>query len=52
MRVLVLCALAVSGAVEMILELEQPFGGVLRISAVPMREAVERLNASLAFVWP
>ena len=50
--VLVLCAVAVSGAVEMILELEQPFGGVLRISPAPMQEAVERLNASLAFVWP
>jgi hypothetical protein len=50
--VLVLCAVAVSGAVEMILELEQPFGGVLRISPLPMREAVERLNTSLAFVWP
>jgi hypothetical protein len=50
--VLVLCAVAVSGAVEMVLELEQPFGGVLRVSALPMREAVGRLNASLAFVWP
>lgn len=50
--VLVLCAVAVSGAVEMILELEQPFGGLLHISPAPMQEAVERLNASLAFVWP
>jgi hypothetical protein len=50
--VLVLCTAAVSAAVEMILELEQPFGGVLHISSVAMREAVERLDASLAFVWP
>ena len=29
---LMLCALAVSGAVEMIIELEQPFGGLIQIS--------------------
>lgn len=43
---LTLCALAVSGAVEMIVELEQPFGGLLRISPVPMRQAVYALNQS------
>jgi len=41
---LVLCALAVSGAVEMILELEQPFDRLVRISPVPMRNAVAELH--------
>jgi hypothetical protein len=41
---LVLCAIAVAGAVEMILELEQPFGGVLHISSRPMRHAIHSLN--------
>jgi hypothetical protein len=41
---LVLCALAVSGAVEMILELEQPFDRLVRISPVPMRNAVQELD--------
>ena len=41
---LVLCAIAVAGAVEMILELEQPFAGVLHISPLPMHRTVEILN--------
>ena len=36
---LALCALAVSGAVEMILEFEQPFTRLVRLSPVPMRNA-------------
>ena len=46
--VLVLCALAVAGAVEMVLELEQPFGGVLHISQQPMRHAISAMNLSNA----
>ena len=34
---LTLCALAVTGAVAMFLELEQGFGGLVRISPEPMR---------------
>src|SRR3954469_22121774 len=41
---LVLCAIAVSGGVEMILELEQPFAGVLHILPVPMHRTVDSLN--------
>jgi hypothetical protein len=41
---LVLCAFAVSGAVEMILELEQPFAGIVEISPVPMHAAVGALK--------
>src|SRR5246127_445052 len=42
---LTLCALAVAGAVAMFLELEQGFGGVVRISPEPMRQAVKVLEA-------
>jgi len=37
---LTLCALAVAGAVGMILELEQPFDGLLHVSPAPMRQAL------------
>jgi hypothetical protein len=40
-----LCALAVAGAVGMFLELEQGFGGLVHISAQPMRQAVETLQS-------
>jgi hypothetical protein len=42
---LTLCALAVAGAVAMFLELEQGFGGLVRISPEPMRQAVQTLEA-------
>jgi outer membrane murein-binding lipoprotein Lpp len=42
---LTLCAMAVAGAVGMILELEKGFGGVVHISPQPMRQAVETLEA-------
>jgi len=42
---LTLCALAVAGAVAMFLELEQGFGGNVRISPEPMRQAVKTLQA-------
>jgi len=41
---LVFCAIAVAGAVEMVLELEQPFAGVLHISPLPMHKMVYGLN--------
>lgn len=40
---LTLCALAVAGAVTMILELEQGLGGLVRVSSGPMRHAVQTL---------
>jgi hypothetical protein len=43
--VLTLCAFAVAGAVAMFLELEHGFGGVVRISPEPMRQAVKTLEA-------
>jgi len=44
---LTLCALAVAGAVGMILELERGFGGVIHVSPQPMRQAVKALEAQL-----
>jgi hypothetical protein len=41
---LTLCALAVAGAVGIILELEQGFGGLIHISPQPMRQAVNTLG--------
>jgi hypothetical protein len=40
---LVVSALAVSGAIFLILELDQPFGGVIRISSEPMLNALHQL---------
>lgn len=42
---LTLCALAVSGAVGMILELEQGVGGLIHISPQPMHQVVMALGA-------
>jgi hypothetical protein len=42
--VLVLCALAVAGAIGLILDMEGPFTGLVRISPLPMRAAVNALN--------
>jgi hypothetical protein len=42
---LTLCALAVAGAVGMMLELEKGFGGLVHVSPEPMRQAVTALQA-------
>jgi hypothetical protein len=42
---LTLSAFAVAGAIAMILELEQGFGGHIRVSPDPMRQAVKTLEA-------
>jgi hypothetical protein len=42
--VLLLCALAVAGAVGMFLELERGFGRFVSISPLPMRQAVDSLK--------
>jgi len=41
--VLFICALAVSGGITMILELNSPFSGLVRISAEPMRQALAQI---------
>jgi hypothetical protein len=44
---LTLCALAVAGAMGMILELERGFGGLAHISPQPMHQAVQTLRTEL-----
>ena len=39
-----LAALSVSGAIFLILELDMPFDGILRISSEPMRNALEHVG--------
>jgi hypothetical protein len=41
---LMACALAVAGAIGMILELERGFGGLVHISPEPMRQAAKALD--------
>jgi hypothetical protein len=41
---LLLCALSVSGAIFIMLELNSPFGGAISISSQPLREALARLG--------
>jgi hypothetical protein len=41
---LAVCALAVSSAVFLILELDRPFGGIIQISGEPLRAALEQLG--------
>ncbi len=41
---LLVCALSVSGAIFLILELDRPFQGLIKISAAPFRDAVARLG--------
>jgi hypothetical protein len=41
---LLVCALSVSGAIFLILELDRPFGGFIQISSAPLRDALTRLG--------
>jgi len=43
-----LCAIAIAGAIMMILELEKGFGALVHISPRPMRQAVKNLEAEQA----
>ena len=42
--VLLVCALSVAGAIFLVLELDQPFYGLIRISDQPMRRALAILG--------
>ena len=42
--VLLVCAFSVAGAMFLILEMESPFGGLVRISPEPIRYAYSRIN--------
>jgi hypothetical protein len=41
---LLLCALAISTAIFLILELDQPYDGIIRISSAPLRSALTQLG--------
>jgi hypothetical protein len=41
---LFLCSLSVAGAFFLVLELDQPFGGLIQISSLPLRGALEHLG--------
>jgi hypothetical protein len=41
---LLICALAVSSAIFLILELDRPFGGLIQISSGPLRDALQLLG--------
>ncbi len=41
---LFLCALSVSGAIFMILELDRPFGGLIQVSDAPLRNSIAHLG--------
>ena len=41
---LVICALSVSAAIFLILELDRPFEGLIRVSSLPLRNALEQLG--------
>jgi hypothetical protein len=41
---LFVCALSVSGAIFLILELDQPFEGLIRLSSAPLRDALAGLG--------
>jgi hypothetical protein len=43
--VLLVCALSASCAIFLILELDRPFEGIMRISSAPLREALARLGS-------
>jgi hypothetical protein len=42
---LTLCALSVSAAIFLLLELDQPFSGVMATKSEPLREALGPLNS-------
>ena len=41
---LLVCALSVSGAILLILEMNNPFAGLMKISSAPMRDALANLG--------
>lgn len=45
---LVCCALAVAGAIGMVLELENGIDGIVKVSPAPMRQALKTLNVRLS----
>jgi hypothetical protein len=41
---LVLCVVAVSSGIELVIDMTNPFGGIVRLSSTPLRHAVKVLS--------
>jgi len=41
---LIVCTLTVSSAIFLILDLDQPFGGMIQLSSAPLRDALAQLG--------
>ena len=41
---MLVCALSVAGSIYLILEMDKPFTGLIRIPSAPMREALARIG--------
>ncbi len=41
---MLVCSLSIAGAIFLILEMDQPFAGLIRISSAPMRDALAHLG--------
>lgn len=44
LTVLVICALSAAGAIFLILEMDQPFSGIMKVSSAPLRYALSHLG--------
>ena len=42
--VLLVCALSMSGAIYLVVEMIQPFDGVIKVSSTPLLKAVQYIN--------
>lgn len=42
--VLLVCALSMSGAIYLVVEMNQPFDGVIKVSRAPLLKAVQYIN--------
>jgi hypothetical protein len=42
--ILIVCMLSVSGALFLVLEMDKPFDGIMRVSSAPLRAALTRLG--------
>ena len=44
MTALFVCALSVAGAIYLIVEMDQPYGGLIKISSAPLRAVLDQLS--------
>jgi hypothetical protein len=44
LTVLIVCMLSVAGALFLVLEMDRPFDGIIRVPSAPLREVLSRLG--------